>query len=142
MSSFELPDEMAIVAMSLAEREAFLRVLDRERRLAEARVAMFVHAVASVGGHLDDAHRTPRAWGQSSCNWSHAEAGRLVRAGNTLTLFPSALALAQAGELGVAQLHARGPWSPTRGCKSTSPRVRRSWSVKRRSWTMRTTSRS
>ena len=108
MSSFDLPDEVAVAAMSPAEREIFLRELDRDRRRAEAKVAMFLHTVASVGGHLEDGHRTPRAFGQAACNWSHTEAGRLVRAGNTFTLFPSAVALAEAGELGVAQLHALG----------------------------------
>ena len=106
MSSFDLPDAAAIVAMTPAECEAYLRALDRERRRAEAKVATFLHSVASVGGHLVDGHRTPRAFGQAACNWSVAEAGRLVRAGATLDRFPSAAALAEAGELGVAQLHA------------------------------------
>ncbi len=67
---------------------------------------MFVHTVAHVGGHLEDGHRTSRAWRQAACNWSSAEAGRLVKAGAMLAQFPSAVVLAQAGELGVAQLHA------------------------------------
>ena len=106
MSSFDLPDAAAIVAMTPAECEAYLRVLDRERRRAEAKVATFLHTVASVGGHLVDGHRTPRAFGQAACNWSFAEAGRLVRAGRALAMFSSAAAVAEAGELGVAQLHA------------------------------------
>ncbi|MGB8862281.1 MAG: DUF222 domain-containing protein, partial [Ilumatobacteraceae bacterium] len=106
MSSFDLPDAAAVAVMSPAEREAFLRSLDRQRRRAEAQVAMFVHTVASVGGHLEDGHRTPRAWGQASCNWSFAEAGRLVKAGAALARFPSAVVSAESGELGVAQLHA------------------------------------
>jgi len=106
MSSFGLPDAVAVAAMSPAEREAFVRSLDRDRRRAEAQVAMFVHTVAQVGGHLDDRHRTPKAWGQAACNWSGAEAARFVKAGATLALFSSAAALAETGELGVAQLHA------------------------------------
>ena len=106
MSSFGLPDAAAVAAMSPAEREAFARVLDRERRQAEARVAMFVHTVAQIGGHLEDKHRTPAAWGRAACNWSDGEAGRFVKAGKTLALFDSARKLAEAGELGVAQLHA------------------------------------
>lgn len=106
MSSFGLPDAAQVAAMSPAEREAFARVLDRERRRVEAKVAMFVHTVAQVGGHLDDKHRTPKAWGQAACNWSGAEAARFVKAGTALATFDSARELAEAGELGVAQLHA------------------------------------
>jgi hypothetical protein len=67
---------------------------------------MFVHTVAQIGGHLEDKHRTPAAWGRAACNWSDGEAGRFVKAGKTLALFDSARELAEAGELGVAQLHA------------------------------------
>ena len=108
MSSFDLPDAAAVAAMSPAECEAYLRVLDRERRRAEAKVATFLNTVAATGTHLVDGNRTPRAFGQAACNWSQAEASRLVRAGKTFDVFPSALALAEAGELGVAQLHALG----------------------------------
>jgi hypothetical protein len=106
MSSFGLPDAVAVAAMSPAEREAFVRSLDRERRRAEAKVAMFVHTVAQIGGHLDDKHRTPKAWGRAACNWSGAEASRFVKAGTALATLSSAAELAEAGELGVAQLHA------------------------------------
>jgi hypothetical protein len=106
MSSFDLPDAVAIVAMSPAEREEFLRGLDRERRLAEAKVATFLHAVGEVGGHLEDGHRSLRAWGQSSCNWSHTEANRLVKTGRMLDTYQTAAVLAESGELGVAQMHA------------------------------------
>jgi len=106
MGSFGLPGAVAVAAMSSADREAFVRSLDRERRRVEAQVALFVHTVAQVGGYLDDKHRTARAWGQAACNWSAVEAGRFVKAGDTLARFESAAALAQAGELGVAQLHA------------------------------------
>ena len=106
MGSFGLPGAVAVAAMSSADREAFVRSLDRERRRVEAQVALFVHTVAQVGGYLDDKHRTARAWGQAACNWSAVEAGRFVKAGDTLARFESAAALAQAGDLGVAQLHA------------------------------------
>ena len=106
MGSFDLPDAVRVAAMSPAEREAYARGLDRERRRAEAKVAMFVHTVEQIGGHLDDNHRTPKAWGQAACNWSGAEAARFVRAGTALATFSSAAVLAEAGELGVAQLHA------------------------------------
>jgi hypothetical protein len=100
MSSFGLPDAADVAAMSPAEREAFARVLDRERRQAEAKVAMFVHTVAQIGGHLEDKHRTPAAWGRAACNWSDGEAGRFVKAGKTLALFDSARSLAEAGRVG------------------------------------------
>ena len=106
MSSFDLPDAAAVVAMSPAECEAYLRVLDRERRRAEAKVATFLHTVASVGAHLEDKHRTPKAWGVAACNWSDAEAGRLVKTGRMLATFESAVTLVEADELGVAQMHA------------------------------------
>ncbi|MGB8861011.1 MAG: DUF222 domain-containing protein [Ilumatobacteraceae bacterium] len=106
MSSFVLPDATAVAAMSAADREAFVRSLDRERRRAEAQVAAFVHTVAAVGAHLADGHRTPGAWGRAACNWSNLEAGRFVKAGATLARFSSAATVAQAGNLGVAQLHA------------------------------------
>ncbi|MEQ1699870.1 MAG: hypothetical protein ABMA25_07165, partial [Ilumatobacteraceae bacterium] len=106
MRSFDLPDAAAVAAMSPAEREAFLRVLDRQRRRAEAQVAVFLHSVASVGAHLEDKHRTPKSWGVAACNWSDAEAGRLVKTGRMLATFESAVALVEADELGVAQMHA------------------------------------
>ena len=106
MSSSGLPDAAAVAAMSPADREAFVRSLDRQRRCLEAQIATFVHTVAQVGGHLDDRHRTPKAWGQAACNWSGSEAARFVKAGTTLARLPAAAELAEAGELGVAQLHA------------------------------------
>ena len=108
MSSWLIPTDDQIGSMPPADVEAFIRGLDRERRRVEAAIATFVHRVGESGAYLVDKHRTPRAWGKAVCNWSGAEAGRFVRAGEVLARFDSAAALASQGELGVAQLHALG----------------------------------
>ena len=76
--------------MSPAEVEAFVRELDRERRIVEARIATFVHQVAQSGAFAVDKHRTPKAWGKAACNWSGAEAARFVKAGAMLATFDTA----------------------------------------------------
>ena len=92
--------------MSPAQAEAFVRELDRQRRIVEAQIATFVHQVGQTGRYLDDKHRTPKAWGKAACNWSGAEAAKFVKAGAMLHRFDSAATLAAEGGLGVAQLHA------------------------------------
>ncbi|MDO8362484.1 MAG: DUF222 domain-containing protein, partial [Actinomycetota bacterium] len=108
MSSCSLPSVIDIEAMSPGDVEAFVRALDRERRMLEARIATFVHRVGEAGAHLVDRHRTPKAWGRAACNWSSGEAGRFARAGAMLARFPSAAEHASQGELGVAQMHVLG----------------------------------
>ena len=105
MSSLPVSD-LDVAAMSPAQAEAFVRELDRQRRIVEAQIATFVHQVGQTGRYLDDKHRTPKAWGKAACNWSGAEAARFVRAGSMLAEFDTAAALAADGGLGVAQMHA------------------------------------
>jgi len=105
MSSFTVSN-LQVAAMSPAEAEKFVRDLDRQRRIAEAQIATFVHQVAELGLFAQDKHRTPKAWGKAACNWSGAEAARFVKAGSMLAKFDSAAALAADGGLGVAQMHA------------------------------------
>ena len=95
-----------VAAMSPAEAEEYVRALDRERRIVEAKIATFVHQVAESGLFAADKHRTPKAWGKAACNWSSAEAAKFVRAGNMLATFDSAAEMAACGDLGVAQMHA------------------------------------
>jgi hypothetical protein len=95
-----------VAAMSPAEAEQFVRALDRERRIIEARIATFVHQVGQTGLYLEDKHRTPKAWGKAACNWSGAEAGKFVKAGAMLATFDSAANMAARGDLGVAHMHA------------------------------------
>ena len=105
MSSLAVPS-LDVAAMSPAEAEQFVRGLDRERRIIEARIATFVHQVAVTGLFAADKHRTPKAWGKAACNWSGAEAGRFVKAGAMLATFDSAADMAARGDMGVAQMHA------------------------------------
>ncbi len=99
-------ENLDVAALSPAEAEAYVRELDRQRRIIEARIAGFVHQVGQTGKYLDDKHRTPKAWGKAACNWSGAEAARFVKAGNMLATFDTASDLAARGDIGVAQLHA------------------------------------
>ncbi|MDP2290811.1 MAG: DUF222 domain-containing protein, partial [Actinomycetota bacterium] len=69
-------------------------------------MATHVHQVWLAGAYLADGHRTPKAWGRATCNWSGPEAARLVRLGAMLHRFPTAAGLAAEGRLGVAQMHA------------------------------------
>ena len=101
-----VPELSKVAAMSPTEAEAFVRELDRERRVVEAKIATFVHQVAETGLFSADKHRTPKAWGKAACNWSGGEAGRFVKAGAMLSKFGSAAVLAADGGLGVAQMHA------------------------------------
>ncbi len=106
-----------VAAMSPSEAEAFVRELDRQRRVVEAQIATFVHQVAQSGLFAADKHRTPKAWGKAACNWSGSEAARFVKAGAMLATFDSAAVLAADGGLGVAQMHALA-------AVTTNPRVR------------------
>jgi len=92
--------------MSPAQAEEYLRALDRERRILDARIATFVHQVGQTGLYLQDTHRTPKAWGTAAANWSSAEAARFVRVGTMLATFESAADMAARGDFGVAQMTA------------------------------------
>ena len=105
MRSLAVPS-LDVAAMSPAEAEQFVRGLDRERRIIEARIATFVHQVAQTGVFAADKHRTPKAWGKAACNWSGAEAAKFVRVGTMLATFDSAAEMAARGDMGVAQMHA------------------------------------
>ena len=95
-----VPSIDELVVMPPAEVEAVLRGLDDVRRAAEAAVATMVGRVEQAVLHRVDGHRTPRAFGMAACNWSSAEAGRLVQVAHMLAVWPSAHGV------GVAQLQA------------------------------------
>lgn len=101
-----MPTVVEIAGMSPAELEVLARRLDGERRRVEAALATLVDRVGASGAFGRDGHRSVKAWGRAACNWSGAEAARFVKAGRMLARFETAATLAQAGELGVAQLHA------------------------------------
>ena len=92
--------------MSPAEAVEYVRALDRERRILDARIASFVHQVGQTGLFAVDKHRTPKAWGTAACNWSGAEAARFVRVGTMLATFDTAAEMAARGDIGVAQMGA------------------------------------
>ena len=94
-----------VAAMSPAEAEEYVRALDRERRIVEARIATFVHQVGQTGLFAADKHRTPKAWGKAACNWSGSEAAKFVKVATMLATFDSAASLAAQGGFGVAQMH-------------------------------------
>ena len=106
--SAEVPSPEEIAEMSAAELEKLARELDGERRRIEAKVAMLVQRVDATGAFANDGHRSVKAWGRATCNWSGAEAARFVKTGRMLHRFVSAATAAAAGELGVAQMHALG----------------------------------
>ena len=98
--------------MSPAERGAFTRRLDRERRAAEARLAEWPHRVESHGLHAVDGHRSPTAWGKAECNWSGREALGFVKLGGCWP--PSPLSRWPSRPAGSgAQMHALASrWQP------------------------------
>ncbi|MEQ1873173.1 MAG: DUF222 domain-containing protein [Ilumatobacteraceae bacterium] len=106
MSSQALLTNEQVAAMSATDLAALARGLDRDRRIAEAALATLVHQVAMTGAFTSDGHRSVKAWGRATCNWSGAEASRFLRAGRMLARFESAATAAASGDLGVAQMHA------------------------------------
>jgi len=95
-----------VAALSSVELEQYCRDLDRLRRKVDAKLAALVHHVGETGRYVDDKHRSPKAWGKATCNWSSAEAARFVKAGTMLATFDTAVDLATRGDLGVAQMTA------------------------------------
>ena len=89
-----------------ADLEALARTLDGERRRVEAALATLVNRVDAANAFTGDGHRSVKAWGRATCNWSGSEAARFVKAGRMLARFDSAATAAANGELGVAQMHA------------------------------------
>ena len=106
--SSQVPTVEEIAGMSAAELGVLVRGLDGERRRIEAALATLVHRVESAGAFGGDGHRSVKAWGRATCNWSGAEAARFVKTGRMLARFDSAATAAANGELGVAQMHALG----------------------------------
>ena len=106
MSSQALLTNAQIAAMSATDLAALARGLDRDRRMAEAALAKLVHQVDTAGAFTGDGHRSVKAWGRATCNWSGAEASRFSKAGRMLARFESAATAATNGDLGVAQMHA------------------------------------
>ena len=101
-----MPTTAEIAGMLPADLEALARRLDGERRRAEAALATLVHRVDTANAFAGDGHRSAKAWGRAACNWSGGEAARFLKAGRMLARFESAATAAEAGELGVAQMHA------------------------------------
>ena len=97
-----------IAAMSPADLEGLARRLDGERRRVEAALATLVHRIDVAGAFTADGHRSVKAWGRATCNWSGGEAARFLKSGRMLHRFQSAAVAAEGGELGVAQMHALG----------------------------------
>ena len=94
--------------MSSADLGVLARGLDRERRRVEAALATLVDRVESAAAFGGDGHRSVKAWGRATCNWSSGEAARFVKTGRMLARFESAATAAERGELGVAHMHALG----------------------------------
>ena len=105
-SQVPIPDD--IWAMSPADLEVLARKLDGERRRVEAALATLVDRIDTSGAYASDGHRSAKAWGRATCNWSGAEAARFLKTGRMLHRFESAATAAASGELGVAQMHALG----------------------------------
>ncbi len=108
MSSQALLTNDEIAVLSAADLAALARGFDRDRRIAEAALARLLQQVDVAGAFTGDGHRSVKAWGRATCNWSGGEAARFVKTGCMLARFESAATAAAAGELGVAQMHALG----------------------------------
>ncbi|CAN5462626.1 hypothetical protein BH10ACT2_BH10ACT2_04400 [soil metagenome] len=106
--SSQVPSVAEIAGMSAADVGLLARRLDGERRRVEAALATLVQRVDVAGAFTGDGHRSVKAWGRATCNWSGGEAARFVKTGRMLARFDSAATAAAAGQLGVAQMHALG----------------------------------
>jgi len=106
--SSQVPSVAEISGMSATDLEVLARGLEGERRRVEAALATLVHRVDMAGAFTGDGHRSVKAWGRATCNWSGGEASRFVKTGRMLACFESAATAAASGGLGVAQMHALG----------------------------------
>ena len=106
MSSYPVPSVAEIGAMSATDLATLAQGLDDQRRRIEAALATVVQRVDIAGAFTGDGHRSVKAWGRATCNWSAGEAARFVKAGRLLARFDSAAEAASKGQIGVAQLHA------------------------------------
>ncbi|MBI4883639.1 MAG: DUF222 domain-containing protein [Actinobacteria bacterium] len=106
--SSQVPTTAEIADMTPTELESVARRLDGERRRAEAALAMLVQRVDTANAFTSDGHRSVKAWGRATCNWSGGEAARFLKTGRMLARFESAATAASAGKFGVAQMHALG----------------------------------
>lgn len=102
----QVPSTIEIAAMSARDLELLARELDSQRRRVETALATLVHRVDASGAFGNDGHRSAKAWGRATCNWSGGEAARFLKTGRMLHRFESAATAAAKGELGVAQMHA------------------------------------
>jgi hypothetical protein len=98
------PDMAAFDGAPLRERERMLAEADRLRRQLEVFLAEGTATVEGAKEHTADGHRTVRAWGQATCNWSPEEALRIARNGRALAALPALREAARRGDVGVAQL--------------------------------------
>ncbi len=106
--SSQVPTAAEIAGMLPADLAAVARTLDGERRRVEAALATLVHRVEAAGAYGSDGHRSVKAWGRATCNWSGGEATRFVKTGRMLARFETAATAAANGVMGVAQMHALG----------------------------------
>ena len=84
MSSQALLTNDEIAAMSATDLAALAQELDGQRRRIEAALATLVQQVDLTGAYVGDGHRSVKAWGRATCNWSGGEAARFVKAGRLL----------------------------------------------------------
>ncbi|MCE9621991.1 MAG: hypothetical protein K8R99_06580 [Actinomycetia bacterium] len=127
--SVAVPTTAEIAGMSPADLEALARRLDGERRRVEAALATLVDRVASAGAFGADGHRSVKAWGRATCNWSGGEASRFVKTGRMLARFESAASAAAAGEIGVAQNACARAVGGQPACRRAPRRLRRTTRV-------------
>ena len=106
VQTIDVPEMDEIAGMSATDLAALTQRLDGQRRRVEAALATLVQRVDVAGAFAGDGHRSAKAWGRATCNWSGGEAARFLKAGRMLARFDSAAAAAARGDLGVAQMHA------------------------------------
>ncbi len=106
MDATGVPTTDEIVMMSSAALMDVAHLLDVQRRVSEANQALLLWRIDTVSAHVHDGFRQVAGWGRAACNWSGAEAARLVRLGRAMHAMPEFAAACMAGLVGIAQMHA------------------------------------
>jgi hypothetical protein len=85
-------------------RDAQLRALELERRRLDATIAANVAVGFNRQVHLDDGHRTMKAYLRATCNWSPAQINRVCRAATLIDTHPTVGEIWMAGHIGADQV--------------------------------------
>lgn len=96
-----LADEL--LSCSDADLDDRLRALELERRRIEAELALTVGEIDRRRCHLDDGHRSVKAYLRATCSSSDAEAARIERLSDAAAAVPGLVEALHDGRIGVPQ---------------------------------------